>query len=261
MSVSVSNLSFSVDEHELLEDVSFTAPTGQVTALVGPNGAGKSTLLAAISGDLDIEPGSVFLEGTDLSELSIKQLSAIRAMLTQHHPVNVPFTGNEVLEFGRHPWSEEDERLRQDIIMKCDIAHLLHRPLPTLSGGERARVHCARVLYQNTPIVLLDEPTAALDLCHAEDVLRAMRDLANQGKTVVVVLHDLAAAAAYADNVVVLSSGRVFAQGAPDQVLSAGRISAIYDTDVEILYDSAGNPIALPRRSRNPSLTTDSEAS
>ena len=257
MSITVTNLSFSVDAHELLEDVSLLAPSGKVTALVGPNGAGKSTLLAAIAGDLNIGPGSVFLGDKDVTGLSIKQLSAERAVLTQQHPVNVPFLAKEVLDFGRHPWSEPDDRLRQEAIRRCDIEHLLARPVTTLSGGERARVHCARVFYQNTPIVLLDEPTAALDLSHAEEVLQAMRALARQGKTVVVVLHDLAAAAAYADHIVVLSSGRVFAHGSPDEVLSAGRISAIYDADVEILHDSAGNPVAIPRRGRNPALTTD----
>lgn len=256
MSITVTNLSFSIDAHELLEDVSLLAPSGKVTALVGPNGAGKSTLLAAIAGDLDVAPGSIYLDGKDVTSFTTKQLSAERAVLTQHHPANVPFLAKEVLDFGRHPWSTPDDELREEVILRCDIDHLLARPVTTLSGGERARVHCARVFYQNTPVVLLDEPTAALDLSHAEEILRATRELARQGKTVIVVLHDLAAAAAYADNIVVLSSGRVFAHGSPDEVLSAGRISAIYDADVEILHDSAGNPVAIPRRGRNPTLGT-----
>lgn len=255
MSITVTNLCVSFDDHDLLEDITFTAPAGKVTALVGPNGAGKSTLLAAIAGDLDIDSGTIELVGKELSSFSVKELATTRAVLTQHHPRSVPFTAEEVLDFGRNPWSCPDEKLRREVIAACDIEHLLPRTMPTLSGGEGARVHCARVFYQNTPIVLLDEPTAALDLCHAEEVLKAMRNLAAAGKTVVVVLHDLAAAAAYADNIVVLSSGCIFATGAPESVLSAGRISAIYDADVEILHDSAGNPVALPRRPRNPSLT------
>lgn len=258
MSITVNNLCVSFDDHELLEDVAFTAPEGKVTALVGPNGAGKSTLLAAIAGDLDIDSGTIELAGKELSALGVKELATTRAVLTQHHPMSVPFTAAEVLDFGRNPWACADEKLRREVIAACDIEHLLPRTMPTLSGGERARVHCARVFYQNTPIVLLDEPTAALDLCHAEEVLKVMRKLAEEGKTVVVVLHDLAAAAAYADNIVVLSSGCIFAEGAPQDVLSAGVISAIYDADVEILHDSAGNPVALPRRSRNPSLAAKS---
>ncbi|PZO98971.1 MAG: heme ABC transporter ATP-binding protein [Corynebacterium urealyticum] len=253
MSITVENLHFSVDEHELLDDVSFTAAAGQVTALVGPNGAGKSTLLAAIAGDLDINSGQILIAGEDVSQLNSRQLARRRAVLTQHHPIGVPFTAEEVLDFGRHPWSTPDPQLRQEVIATCEIEHLLPRVVPTLSGGERARVHCARVFYQDTPVVLLDEPTAALDLAHAEDFLKAMRRLADEGKTVVVVLHDLAAAAAYADHIVVLSSGCVFAQGAPTEVLSSGLISAIYNADVEILQDSAGNPVALPRRRTNPS--------
>ena len=254
MSITVTNLSVSVDDHELLDSVSFEAPAGQVTALVGPNGAGKSTLLAALAGDLDIDDGTIDFGDQSITSLSVKQLATVRAVLTQDQPVTIPFTAEQVLDFGRNPWSLPDDNLRREVIMACDIEHLLPRSMPSLSGGERARVHCARVFYQDTPYVLLDEPTAALDLSHAEDVLKYARRLATRGKTVIVVLHDLAAAAAYADHFVLLSSGCIVAEGHPKKVISPGRISAIYDTDVEILHDSAGNPVVLPRRINNSAL-------
>ena len=130
MSITVENLHFSVDEHELLDAVSFTAAAGQVTALVGPNGAGKSTLLAAIAGDLDIDSGQILISGEDVSQLNSKQLARRRAVLTQHHPIGVPFTAEEVLDFGRHPWSTPDPQLRQEVIATCEIEHLLPRAVP-----------------------------------------------------------------------------------------------------------------------------------
>ncbi|WP_269202147.1 ABC transporter ATP-binding protein [Corynebacterium xerosis] len=169
-------------------------------------------------------------------------------MLPQSHPATVPFTAGEVIEFGRAPWGEPDPGLRRRVIADCDVAHLLDRPVTVLSGGELARVHCARALMQDTPVLLLDEPTAALDLRHAESVLALVAARARRGVTVVVVLHDLAAAAAHADDVIVLDGGRVVAAGAPAETLTAGLIGDVYGLDVEVLADSAGNPVIVPAR-------------
>lgn len=167
----------------LLDDVSATASPGRVTALVGPNGAGKSTLLAALSGDVAPEVGAVTWGGADLAATPIRERARLRAVLPQSHPATVPFTAGEVIEFGRAPWGEPDPGLRRRVIADCDVAHLLDRPVTVLSGGELARVHCARVLMQDTPVLLLDEPTAALDLRHAESVLALVTALATARHT------------------------------------------------------------------------------
>ena len=241
-------LSVTLEGREILRQVSVTARPGQVTALVGPNGAGKSTLLAALAADYAPSAGSVRVGGRELSEMSVRDLARARAVLTQHLGVTVPFTAREVIDFGRTPWGRTDPQLLQRLIAECDVGHLLERTVDTLSGGERARVHAARVFYQDTPIVLLDEPTAALDLHHAEKILHLMRSQAKAGKAVVVVLHDLSAAAAFADWVVVVAHGQVVTQGPPESTLNAETISAIYGIDVEVLTDSAGNPVVIPRR-------------
>ena len=234
----------------LLDDVTVHASPGRVTALVGPNGAGKSTLLAALSGDRAPEAGQVFFDGADLHAAPTRDRARLRAVLPQSHPATVPFTVGEVIEFGRSPWGEPDPELRRRVIADCDVEHLLDRPVTVLSGGELARVHCARVLMQDTPILLLDEPTAALDLRHAESMLRVIGDRARAGATVVVVLHDLAAAAAHADDVIVLDAGRVVAAGTPAETLTAQLIGDVYGLDVEVLADSGGNPVIVPARRR-----------
>lgn len=234
----------------LLDDVTVHGSPGRVTALVGPNGAGKSTLLAALSGDRAPEAGGVFFDGADLHAVPTRDRARLRAVLPQSHPATVPFTVGEVIEFGRSPWGEPDPELRRRVIADCDVEHLLDRPVTVLSGGELARVHCARVLMQDTPILLLDEPTAALDLRHAESMLRVIGDRARAGATVVVVLHDLAAAAAHADDVIVLHAGRVVAAGTPAETLTAQLIGDVYGLDVEVLADSGGNPVIVPARRR-----------
>nr|WP_120492626.1 heme ABC transporter ATP-binding protein [Corynebacterium lactis] len=236
------------EHHNILNDVSVVARPGQVTALVGPNGAGKSTLLAALSGDHTPTSGAVYIGDRAVGDMTVRELARARAVLTQQQALTVPFTAREVIDFGRSPWGAADLPLLDEIIAECDVAHLLDREVPTLSGGERARVHCARVFYQDTPVVLLDEPTAALDLHHAEKIMAMMRARAAAGRTVVVVLHDLTSAAAYADHVVVMAGGRVVKQGTPAKTLDAGTVGEVYGIDVEVLTDSTGNPVLVPRR-------------
>ncbi|MDO5030324.1 MAG: heme ABC transporter ATP-binding protein [Corynebacterium sp.] len=248
LGISAQNLSVTLGGHRILHDISIEAKPGEVTALVGPNGAGKSTLLAALSGDHDLSGGDVRIGEQSISELSIAELARYRAVLVQSQELTVPFTSREVIDFGRSPWGSIDEKLQAEVISECDVAHLLDREVPTLSGGERARVHCARVFYQDTPVVLLDEPTAALDLHHSEKIMGMMRARAAAGKAVVVVLHDLSAAAAYADHVVVVAQGRVVKQGLPAETLDAQTVSEVYGIGVEVLHDSAGNPVLVPHR-------------
>ncbi|MEV7694436.1 heme ABC transporter ATP-binding protein [Microbacterium sp. NPDC089189] len=244
-----------IDDAVILDDVSFDIAYGRVLALVGPNGAGKSSLLGILSGDVAASRGSVLLDGQPLAGFRPKQLSRRRAVLLQSNHVAFGFTAHEVVEMGCAPWAgsdtEEDAAVIARSMERADVTHLASRVYSSLSGGEKARVSLARVLAQSTPIVMLDEPTAALDLRHQEDVLRIARELAADGSAVIVVLHDLSLAAAYADEVAMIAGGRLEAIGDAADVLTAERIEAVYGTPVRVIADpDTGRPVVLPRRSR-----------
>lgn len=235
----------------VLDGVDLDVPYGRVLALVGPNGAGKSTLLGVLTGDVRPQAGDVLLDDRPLGTWTAKELARTRAVLMQANQVTFSFTAREVVEMGRAPWpaSDNDTAIIDDAVARVDAEYLVDRPFPALSGGEKARVSLARVLAQNTAIVLLDEPTAALDLRHQEDVLRIARDLAATGRAVVVVLHDLSVAAAYADEVAMLAGGVIVAHGSPEAVFTEQRVAEVYGAPVRVMADpDTGRPIILPRR-------------
>jgi len=254
LALRVANATYGIGGATILTDVSIDVQYGRLLALVGPNGAGKSTLLGILAGDAEPTSGDVTLQGRSLGSWSPKERARRRAVLLQSNQLVFPFTAQQVVEMGRAPWigteeSAGDERAIARAVTVTDSDHLMQRAFPTLSGGEKARVSLARVLAQETPIVLLDEPTAALDLRHQEDVLRTARESARSGAAVVVVLHDLSLAAAYADEVTMLDGGRVVSGGSPAEVLTAERIEAVYGLAVRILRDDdTGRPIVVPRR-------------
>jgi len=249
-------------DREILHGVDFAVRTGEVVALVGPNGAGKSTVLAALSGDHPLSGGSVEIEGRPLDGWSSLALARRRAVLPQQHTVGFPFTARQVVQMGRAAWArtprqDDDERLVAEAFATCDVTHLADRPFPALSGGERARVALARVLAQDTETLLLDEPTAALDLGHQEAVMQVVRRRADDGHAVVVVLHDLGLAAAYADRICVLEQGRIVADGSPTEVLTEDLLGRVYQYPVTVTaHPETGTPLVLPRRSPHSAPTT-----
>lgn len=262
---SVTDLSYAAGGTTILDRVSLEVQYGRVLALVGPNGAGKSSLLGILTGDLRASGGTVTLDGADVRRYSARELSRRRAVLLQSNQVTFSFTAGDVVEMGRAPWigaersadrstessdeQSDDATAIRAAMERTDVTHLKDRVFSSLSGGERARVSLARVLAQDTPVVLLDEPTAALDLRHQEDVLRIARDLAAQNRAVAVVLHDLSLAAAYADDIAIMDAGRIIAVGPPDAVLTEERIEQVYRTPVRVITDpDTRRPVVLPRR-------------
>ncbi len=239
-------------EQPALADASLEVCAGDVHALVGPNGAGKSTLFGVLAGDVHPSEGSVLIDGRMLSTLSPRELARIRAVLLQETPVSFPFTVEQVVRMGRAPWArtpaeEEDDAAVAAALAQTDMTAMADRPLTALSGGERARTSLARVLAQNVDVLLLDEPTAALDLRHQEDVLRLVRARARAGAAVAIVLHDLGAALAYADRVTLLDAGRVAATGTPDEVLTAEAIGLVYGQAVDVFpHPRTGVPLVTP---------------
>ena len=254
--ISCSSVSVELDGRPVLTDVSLSVSPGEVLALVGPNGAGKSTLLSVLSGERAPTSGLVEVSvdgvGRDIQTFSALELARIRSVLTQDNALSFPFRVGDVIAMGRAPWTRTAEIGRDAEVIAssaelADVVHLADRRFTELSGGERARVSLARVLAQDTPVVFLDEPTAALDLRHQEDVLRIARSLAAAGRAVVVVVHDLSLAGAVADRVALLSAGSLVALGTPASVLTAPAISDVYGLAVRVV-EIDGRPLIVPER-------------
>jgi iron complex transport system ATP-binding protein len=238
----------------ILVDIDLPVRAGEVLCLVGPNGAGKSTLLSVLAGDRAPDSGAVTIEGAPVTEWSTTELAMRRAVLLQQVELSFAFTVAQVVEMGRAPWAGTDaEDLDEEIVagamVATDTTELATRKFSSLSGGERARAALARVLAQRTKVLLLDEPTAALDIRHQEHVLRVARQRAAEGDAVVVVMHSLDVAAAHADQIVVMSHGRIHAHGRPAEVLTAELLSAVYEHPIELVrHPRTGAVLILPRR-------------
>lgn len=241
-----------LDGTRVLDGVTLDVRPREVLVLVGPNGAGKSTLLGVLSGERRPSRGSVTFRGRELSGIRPAELARLRSVLTQENTVSFPFRVVEVVAMGRAPWartleSRDDIAVVAEAMEAADIRHLADRRYTSLSGGEKARVSIARVLAQKAQTIFLDEPTAALDLRHQEDVMRLARSLADAGRAVVVVLHDLSLASAYADRLALVANGRLEAIGAPADVLTEERVERVYGLPVE-LHLVAGRPVVVPTR-------------
>lgn len=257
MSAELRGVSLAVDGRALLSDVDLAVRPGELVAFIGPNGAGKSTALSVLAGDVTPDAGTATIDGRLLTSIRVQELGRLRSVLLQQKGVSFSYPVREVVAMGRMPWSRlpsdgadaTDDEIVAAALASTDTAHLADRDVTTLSGGELARVSLARVLAQRCRVVLLDEPTDALDIGHQEQVLALAAGLAADGAAVLAVLHDLNLAAAYADRVVLLAGGRVVADGAPRDVLTGERLSAVYGHPVETVdHPVTGALLVLPVR-------------
>lgn len=238
---------------ELVHHADLTLGAGQVVALVGPNGAGKSTFARAIAGLHPPAGGRVTWDGTDVTRLGGRQLARVRAFVPQRAPVPRGMTVREAVDLGRAPHvgplrrpTRHDRDVAAAAIERVGAQVLSERTLVTLSGGELQRVRVAVALAQQAPCMILDEPTSALDLGAAARIGRLLRDLADdEGLAVLVVLQDLALAAAVADTVVVMSGGRTVAAGGPAEVFTPQRLAEIWDVSAELVLGDRGHGTAL----------------
>lgn len=233
----------------ILDSASITVAPGSVTAILGPNGSGKSTLLRALGGLWRTDSGAVSLDRHPLASLSRREIARRVAFLPQDTQCDFAFTVEEVVGMGRHPHFEtfasardDDRRAIQDAIATCGLEPLRRRTIDRLSGGERQRVAIARCLAAKPSVLLLDEPTAHLDLEHALTVVTLCRTLAEAGTAVAFATHDLGAAARFATHAVLLCAGRIVANGTPAEVLTPQRCRAVFAVDAEILTTADGRP-------------------
>ena len=247
-------VSLSIGSHRVLHSVDIAVRSGEVTALVGPNGAGKSTLLHLLAGDRAADSGTIELDGRPLAGYRPRDLARLRAVLTQSNDVSFPFTVEEVVAMGRAPWAgestpeEDDERIAR-ALADAELDAFPARRVPELSGGERARVAYARVRAQGCGILMLDEPTASLDIRHQERLMQQLRDHAADGGSAVVVLHDLNLAAAYAHRVVLLENGRIRADGTPAEALTPELLTDVYRYPISIhTLAGTGQSVVHPLR-------------
>jgi len=247
------NLTVSIDDQTLLERVSVGVHGGELLGIVGPNGAGKTTLLRALSGDLELFEGTVYIDDRPLSDFDSRELARRRAVMPQSSYLPFLFTAREVVRMGRAPWEgergerEHGAKLTDYAMGLTDTQEYAIRAYPTLSGGEQSRVTLARVLAQETPILLIDEPTAHLDLRHQHLVLQLARELASEGAAVVAVLHDLNLATMYVDTALVLHRGKLVASGPVETALHPDLLGPVFGLEfVHQPHPDLDRPMLVP---------------
>lgn len=244
MNLSTENIRLSYGAQEILKGVSINGKTGEFIGIIGPNGSGKSTLLKCIYRILKPHAGQVFLDGEELSGISIRNSAKKMAVVAQHNYYNFDFSVMEVVLMGRAPHKKTMERdnakdfqIAQKALETVEMEGFANRSFSTLSGGEQQRVILARALAQQTPCLILDEPTNHLDITHQIQLMKIVKNLE---VTVISAVHDLNIAAMFCDRLYVLQDGEIVGQGTPQEVLTAEFIKKIYRVETEIVYDSAG---------------------
>jgi iron complex transport system ATP-binding protein len=253
--LSTKALSLAYDGVSIIRDLNLAIPGGKITALVGANGCGKSTLLRGLARLLKPNGGTVYLDGQSIFNLSTKEVAQQLGILPQSPVAPEGLTVKDLVGQGRYPyqswlqqWSEKDEIIVQQALEITDLLELADRALDTLSGGQRQRAWIAMALAQDTDILLLDEPTTFLDLAHQIEVLDLLYDLnQHQGRTIVMVLHDLNQACRYADYLVAVKQGRIFTAGEPKQVMTEEMVQEVFGLECRIVADPiVGTPMCVP---------------
>lgn len=255
-------------DHTVLSGIDFKVLEGELTVILGPNACGKSTLLKALARVNPLKGGKVFLDGLPLSKMKSRSIAQILAMLPQTPEAPTGLTVADVVARGRYPhqsllrsWSEKDEAACVEAMEAANVLELADRPIEALSGGQRQRVWIAMTLAQQTPLILLDEPTTYLDITHQIEVLNLTKKLHSEGHTVAVVLHDLNLAFRYATHAVLMKEGRIIAQGDPQEIVTAELIQEVFDLESVICDDPCtGTPLVVPAAHQEITIAADAIA-
>ncbi|WP_225878139.1 ABC transporter ATP-binding protein [Spongiactinospora rosea] len=255
------DLTLGYGEREIATNLQIAIPDRSFTVIIGPNACGKSTTLRALARMLKPRTGAVYLDGGVITSLPSKEVARRLGLLPQSSIVPDGITVADLVSRGRYPhqrlmrqWSREDEAAVNAAMDATHVSDLADRPVDELSGGQRQRVWLAMVLAQETPILLLDEPTTFLDIAHQIEVLDLCADLHEQGRTLVAVLHDLNQACRYATHLIVMRDGRIIAEGDPAQIVTADLVAEVFDLRCEIIEDpQSRTPLIVPEsRRRSP---------
>lgn len=240
-----------------LDSVSMDAPDGAFYAVLGPNGSGKSTLVKGLLGILAAEAGRAEVDGRNAADWSRRELAQAVGVVPQAETIAFPLTVREMVAMGRYPYlgalgaeGGADRKAIHQALVQCDVEELAGRDVMTLSGGELQRVRIARALAQEPRALILDEPTASLDIRHEMAILELLRASADAGMTVVLVTHGLDLAARFADRMLLLAAGRVVAEGPPSEVMRSQVLESVYRWPIAVAADPAtGTPRVTPLRS------------
>ncbi|MCZ4260671.1 ABC transporter ATP-binding protein [Limimaricola sp. G21655-S1] len=239
----------------IVRDVSLDVPDGALTVLVGPNGSGKSTLMKAMARVLPVRSGEIRLDGRPIGAMPTREVAKRLALLPQGPIAPEGLRVRELVAQGRYPhqsllrqWSRRDAEAVEAAMQAADVIGFADRPVSELSGGQRQRCWIAMVLAQETDILLLDEPTTFLDLKVQVDLMRLLRRIAKEdGRTLVVVLHELNVAAAFADHLIMMQDGRILAEGHVERVFTAANLREVFGLEANVLRDPAsGRPVCVP---------------
>ncbi|MCB8889016.1 ABC transporter ATP-binding protein [Vreelandella malpeensis] len=263
-------LSAGYETRTVLDGVDIAVAEGKLTVLLGPNGSGKSTLLKTLARTLAPQAGHVHLDGKDIHRCATRDVARRLGLLPQGPAAPEGLTVEQLVGMGRFPhqrwWHKDARRDAQAIREAMDytrVSEFADRPVDALSGGQRQRCWIAMVLAQQTDVILLDEPTTFLDLKVQVELMELLSRLAHErGHTLLLVLHDLNLAAAYADHLVMLREGRIVADGAPAEVFTADTLQRVFELDAQVMLDpESGRPVCLPRRFEHPRTTVSSALS
>ena len=251
MNIELRNIEFAYDKTPVLQNINGRIEPGQFVALVGPNGSGKSTLIKCINGILRIQKGEILLDGNNLETYGSNRLSQKMAYVPQTEQKAVPMSVFDAVLIGRKPYirfkpAKRDMEITADILERLNLASVAMRDVNKLSGGQQQRVFIARALAQEPEILLLDEPTANLDLKHQVDVLKLLGSLTRQGITVVMAMHDINLAAMYSRQVMMMKEGQLFASGGKE-IFTAENVEKLYDVHVETIHKN-GTVYIVPDR-------------
>ncbi|MEU5903473.1 ABC transporter ATP-binding protein [Micromonospora sp. NPDC047467] len=257
-------LTLAYDRRTIAEDLTVAVPDRSFTVIIGPNACGKSTLLRALSRMLRPSAGTVLLDGRDIHDLPARKVARTLGLLPQSSIAPDGISVAELVARGRYPhqgllrqWSREDERIVEESMGATGVADLADRPVDELSGGQRQRVWIAMALAQQTPLLLLDEPTTYLDIAHQIEILDLCARLhEEQGRTLVAVLHDLNHAARYATHLIAMRDGRVVASGEPASVVTADLVGEVFGLPCRVIDDpETGTPLVVPAARRRVAST------
>jgi iron complex transport system ATP-binding protein len=255
-------LTLAYDRAVIVEGLDVALPSGRITALVGPNGCGKSTLLRGLARLLAPKGGAAFLDGKAIHQMPTRALARQLGILPQSPVAPEGLTVRELVAQGRYPhqswlqqWAAEDEAVVAKALELTSMAHLAERPIDALSGGQRQRAWIAMTLAQETPVILLDEPTTFLDLSHQIEILQLLERLnREEGRTIVMVVHDLNHATRHAHHLVALRAGQVVAAGPPAEVVTPGLLRTVFGVEAEVVPDPrTGVPLCVPYGLAEPS--------